>query len=369
MPNDFRSRKSSNTDEQASDKRRQMPGAHLREGLGESLDESLRKSPGESLRESPDESLGGTSEQATSSQVKPRGIKFPLLVATPISWHLGIFGMALVITMVAEATLFLGLKTFCRPSWRQNHRPPIDVKPFLVLEPEPKLPKSNTLRPVPVPVSQANVTPEILPVIMPIPTSRRETPAPETPSPTPLSFPQKTLKRPHPRDDLSKKSPLSTPRPKSQDPDTLSPPLEASPIPVSEHMSELSEKLRNLRRQRSHPRIPPAKEGPGRPVSPAPSNAGDAIERYLQKVHKQLLSRRRFPEEARRLGIEGKIIVRFGIDLQGNPQRVFVKEPSHIVLRGAAEHLFHRLKLPLPPPAWNPNRDIEVPISFSLHQE
>jgi periplasmic protein TonB len=81
-----------------------------------------------------------------------------------------------------------------------------------------------------------------------------------------------------------------------------------------------------------------------------------------------VISHTDYPQEAVELGIEGKVIVLFAIDPQGNVGSVKIVQPAHPLLNKEALRVIRSL------PKWNPERKngkpvwsyYRIPITFRL---
>ncbi|MBV8916446.1 MAG: energy transducer TonB [Acetobacteraceae bacterium] len=98
-------------------------------------------------------------------------------------------------------------------------------------------------------------------------------------------------------------------------------------------------------------------------ATPSPDLSGawrSALAAWLQE-HKT------YPDDARRDGEEGRVVVRFTLDRSGTVTDVMlVSSSGHPILDGAAITLLRRARLP-PPPAPAPEHlSITLPIRYSL---
>ncbi|MFZ2961057.1 MAG: TonB family protein [Candidatus Ozemobacteraceae bacterium] len=90
------------------------------------------------------------------------------------------------------------------------------------------------------------------------------------------------------------------------------------------------------------------------------------IQEYVLSLRAELLRRKRFPEQARALDIEGTPILEFSIDLQGQPSEVKVKGAAPALLAKTARELVLQAPFAPPPAGWSCSTRIEIPISFRL---
>jgi outer membrane biosynthesis protein TonB len=88
--------------------------------------------------------------------------------------------------------------------------------------------------------------------------------------------------------------------------------------------------------------------------------------KYLSKVMKIFEKNRVYPKNARFSHTEGKIIVSFCIDKNGNTSKVVAKTKEPKILSLAAEELVKKSKLPPPPAHWETSSHIELPITYKL---
>lgn len=88
--------------------------------------------------------------------------------------------------------------------------------------------------------------------------------------------------------------------------------------------------------------------------------------KYLSKVMKIFEKNKLYPNNARAMHIEGKIIVSFCIDKTGKTSSIAAKTKNPKVLSEAAEDLVRKSKLPAPPSHWDSSAHIELPITYKL---
>ena len=88
--------------------------------------------------------------------------------------------------------------------------------------------------------------------------------------------------------------------------------------------------------------------------------------KYLAKVMKIFEKNKVYPTNARATHVEGKIIVSFCIDMNGNTNNVVAKTTNPKVLANAAEELVRKSRLPVPPKHWETSARIELPITYKL---
>lgn len=88
--------------------------------------------------------------------------------------------------------------------------------------------------------------------------------------------------------------------------------------------------------------------------------------KYLAKVMKIFEKKKVYPSDARFRHIEGKIVVSFCIDKNGNTSNIKAKTAKPKILADAAVELVKNSKLPSPPAHWEPSAHIELPITYKL---
>ena len=88
--------------------------------------------------------------------------------------------------------------------------------------------------------------------------------------------------------------------------------------------------------------------------------------KYLAKVMKIFEKNKVYPSDARLRHLEGKIIVSFCIDKNGNTSSIKAKTANPKILVDAAVELVKKSKLPPPPSHWDISAHIELPITYKL---
>lgn len=150
---------------------------------------------------------------------------------------------------------------------------------------------------------------------------------------------------------------MKKPVPKPEPPPVEPPPPEPAPEPTPE------------------PVRPPEPVAPPPPVAtppPAPTapTARPDLGGYRRGIHGAVMKRRRYPRSARRLGLEGKAVVRVFIDREGKMARrpEIVRSTGHEVLDAAALEMLHEAA-PFPPLPSGYDKalaELVIPIRFSL---
>lgn len=117
---------------------------------------------------------------------------------------------------------------------------------------------------------------------------------------------------------------------------------------------------------------PPAETGPG-DTTPIPGDTlrQEALAVYLAKVRQAVLSNKRYPYSARRMGLEGMVRIRIGIDAQGQvTQTLVATEADTELFESAALQAVHRAApFPALPKALGRHLAIEIPIHFQMEEE
>jgi protein TonB len=111
-------------------------------------------------------------------------------------------------------------------------------------------------------------------------------------------------------------------------------------------------------------------KNPAPATPPAPQVSGTARDTYLGRIIAHLDAAKHYPPQARRLHIEGVVLLHFIMDRTGHVLSYDIaKSSGRPILDGEVRSLISRAQ-PLPPiPAdWPQSRlDLEVPVEFSLH--
>jgi TonB family protein len=112
-----------------------------------------------------------------------------------------------------------------------------------------------------------------------------------------------------------------------------------------------------------------AKAAGGQYQSDSQRSFGEQAGRYEALVAGHLLSFRRYPERARRRGLQGTALVQFSIRPDGTlDASELLRSSAHEMLDQEALRLLERaVPFPQPPPQYAQNLEFKVPITFSLH--
>ena len=92
-------------------------------------------------------------------------------------------------------------------------------------------------------------------------------------------------------------------------------------------------------------------------------------DRYVQKLTRHIASRKRYPKTARQRRMEGKVVVSFSLDGQGNLREASVVQSSkrHVLDNAAISTLRRSQPFPLPSAgAKHREMSFKIPISYSL---
>ncbi len=119
-----------------------------------------------------------------------------------------------------------------------------------------------------------------------------------------------------------------------------------------------------------------APELPGIPPHPASyARAGSPISRdglrnYLSRVRNIIEAHKRYPLRARTLGIEGKVMVAFKIDKDGNAMdiRILKKSPFFTFNRAAVRTISSSSPFPPPPEKLRPPLRLAIRIDYQLER-
>ncbi len=115
------------------------------------------------------------------------------------------------------------------------------------------------------------------------------------------------------------------------------------------------------------PYMPPHPDPGARPGSPV---SRDGLKNYLSKVRKIIEAHKRYPLRARRLGIEGEVMVAFKIDRHGNAIdiRVLRKSPFYTFNKFAVKTISSSSPFPPPPERLHPPLRLAIRIDYQLER-
>lgn len=110
----------------------------------------------------------------------------------------------------------------------------------------------------------------------------------------------------------------------------------------------------------------PAEEGEG-PSHPAIEGIRDD---YLARLREKIEAAHRYPDQARRMGQEGRVVVRFIVRAGGRLEGVDLAEPSSFPLlnRAAIETIRSLSSLPPLPPEFGDRMEVTIPLVYRLKQ-
>lgn len=271
------------------------------------------------------------------------------------------FGLAcFLLASTLQMGVAVGLKNIC-----EGASPIKPVPEFLTALrlPPPRAPKAaEKAVPRPEPEPQPVTPPPREPTTPPAP---QTVSFPETTPPTAskrISTPvrprlPKPIRAPAP---LPRPPKVPTPKPRTND--------LAVPPPGPMEFTTLRNALEQARsRPVSRPRETPGSVSPNRVGSEsAVPQKISAIQRYLARLRDELERRKEYPPEAREKGIQGKITLEFAITMDGKPREPRATGAGAEILEKAALAMLVERALPKPPPGWNPETRIGIPVVFSL---
>lgn len=95
------------------------------------------------------------------------------------------------------------------------------------------------------------------------------------------------------------------------------------------------------------------------------------LEDYLNRLREIIEAARRYPEQARRLGLEGKVIVRLVVNPEGAIKGVSLVEPAPFPLltRSAVQTISSLSRLPRPPPVLGNRVEVTIPLLYRLETQ
>lgn len=105
---------------------------------------------------------------------------------------------------------------------------------------------------------------------------------------------------------------------------------------------------------------------PGESSAAIPVLSAKDFSSYLQKIYRIIEKNKRYPNEARRRGLKGKVLVSFSINAEGKATDATAQNTVAPELQQAALKLLASQKFPHPPPDWNTQARISMTINYSL---
>ena len=242
---------------------------------------------------------------------------------------------------------------------------------FLIPMAAPKAPKidlSNavsvvfapaTTPPAPAPPAPAQPAPEPPP---PPPVAEQPPPPPPPPQPIeqPPPPPAPVAETPPPKPEVKPEpKPIPKPRPRPQPVQQAEQPLPQLPLPLPMPSQAAPA-----------PTAAPRMAGPQTASIPSPPPAPTISADYRTLLSSWLESHKRYPEEARQRGEQGRAILRFRVDRSGRVLDYAVVSSSGFAdLDQAVENMMRGAVLPpFPPSMTSPEIEVSVTIRFGLTQ-
>jgi protein TonB len=113
----------------------------------------------------------------------------------------------------------------------------------------------------------------------------------------------------------------------------------------------------------------PSEAAPENEIPPSRSGKTDPEEtqRYLGVVRRILEKNKKYPESARRRGVQGKIVLVFSIAPDGSALNPGVEGEGPKELRDSGLGILAGRRFPPPPKGWNREARIAFPLLYSLH--
>ncbi|HNX74189.1 MAG TPA: TonB family protein [Candidatus Rifleibacterium sp.] len=87
---------------------------------------------------------------------------------------------------------------------------------------------------------------------------------------------------------------------------------------------------------------------------------------YLQKIYRIIEKNKRYPTDARKRGLHGKVLVSFSINSEGKATDATAQDTVAPELQQATLKLLLGQKFPQPPPDWNTRSRINMTINYSI---
>jgi protein TonB len=183
--------------------------------------------------------------------------------------------------------------------------------------------------------------------------------APAKPEPKPV---KKAEPKPKP-----KKQVKPTPKPKTKPKPKLKPAVKPKPQPEPEPAAEPLPQEAVQQEPRPAPEASRAEPVPESAPQQQSSAVVKALEEYYSRLYRRISENRRYPAQARRFGIEGKVGVAFEIDDSGRIVDSSLLKPSgNPLLDRESMQIFRRIsRFEAPPPGLGQRR-FEVTIAYTL---
>ena len=186
--------------------------------------------------------------------------------------------------------------------------------------------------------------------------------APASPPHVATSVPVALLRAPLYQPQLTPAQPLATP----SSPSPSRPRKRQTPTPHADPHARENEHERA--RGHEHDTLANTDTLAASPSSPSSSSPAAALAHYLTVVLRPIIANTVYPEEAERLGLEGRFIVRISIDRTGRvtDARLIGVPPHSLLRRSAFAALAASAPLPPPPLELGPVVSLDVPFVYRL---
>ncbi|MFP2961324.1 energy transducer TonB, partial [Myxococcus sp. 1LA] len=104
------------------------------------------------------------------------------------------------------------------------------------------------------------------------------------------------------------------------------------------------------------------------PPVAAPATQEDAARRYFEEMFRDRFNDVPYPDQARRAGIEGQLVLRISVGVQGQlvSMRVLGHCPHPVLCEAAQEAVRHAAPFPPPPPVLGGRVTVELPFNYHL---
>ncbi|WP_141591643.1 TonB family protein [Myxococcus sp. AB056] len=182
------------------------------------------------------------------------------------------------------------------------------------------------------------------------------------PAPAPLR--SRTARRPRPSRAPSPPRPAAAPR-ASQLAEPLSVGRPAG-IPAHDRDSLAGRAVAGITQRALGPDYPGLLVEP--PPATAPDNREDMARRYFEQMFRDRFEDVPYPHEARMAGIEGSLVLRISVGVQGQLVALGVLGPCPhpLLCEAAQEAVRHAAPFPPPPPALGDRVTVELPFNYHL---
>jgi len=142
------------------------------------------------------------------------------------------------------------------------------------------------------------------------------------------------------------------------------PPEPAGAPNVSQLVPAADEVMAERRSPKLHPAHPASKTA----LTPKKPFARAALSKYTTEVRDRIASHRFYPEEARRMWAEGKVVLEISIKPDGRLEGIHIAESSGFKELDRAARMAARFASPYPPPPAGGSRRVRlrIPITYRL---